>query len=93
MIAKCSAAFHGDGVDPHHKLGWMVRSSLETNSPHANAAVHGDGLTSLQFRRTAGGATEELKSELTGADVIQLERSSLCLRRAGDYQCSFMGAR
>jgi TolB protein len=36
--------------------------------------VHGDGLTSLQFRRTAGANTEELKSTLTAADVIQLER-------------------
>ena len=36
--------------------------------------MHGDGLTSLQFRRTKGGATEEVKSSLKGADVIQLER-------------------
>src|SRR5262249_14378153 len=36
--------------------------------------VHGDGLTSLQFRRPKGGVTEELKSSLTAADIIQLER-------------------
>jgi Tol biopolymer transport system component len=74
FILRTQAHLLGEGVDPHRKLGWMVRTGLETDSPHINAAVHGDGLTSLQFRRTAGGDTEELKSELIGADVIQLER-------------------
>jgi dipeptidyl aminopeptidase/acylaminoacyl peptidase len=74
FILRTRAAFEGQGVDPHRKLGWMVRSSLDANSPHINAVVHGDGLTSLQFRRRAGGQTEELRSKLTAADVIQLER-------------------
>ena len=74
FILQTRAQFVGKGVDPHRKIGWIVRSSLEANSPHANAAVHGDGLVSLQFRRTTGGATEEVKSSLRGADVIQLER-------------------
>ena len=64
----------GKGVDPHRKFGWMIRSTLDSGSAHVSAAVHGDGLTSLQFRRTTGGLTEEVKSPLTGADVIQLER-------------------
>ena len=74
FILTTKAELVGQGVDLHRKLGWMVRSTLDTNSPHVNAAVHGDGLTSLQFRRTVGAVTEELKSTLTGADVIQLER-------------------
>ena len=61
-------------MNAHRKLGWMVRPNLAPESPHINAVVHGDGLTSLQFRRTAGAMTEEIRSELTGADVIQLER-------------------
>jgi Tol biopolymer transport system component len=36
--------------------------------------VHGDGLTSLQYRPATGDSTKEIKSKLTGADVIQLER-------------------
>ena len=31
-----------------------MRTSLDADSPYADAAVHGDGLTSLQFRRTKG---------------------------------------
>src|SRR5205807_8640658 len=47
------------------------------NAAHVTAALHGNGLMSLQFRRTAGGTTEEQKSRdsLPNADaVIQLER-------------------
>ncbi|WP_347158086.1 TolB family protein [Pontibacter chitinilyticus] len=62
------------GVDPHRKVGWMVRSTLDGNSPHVNAVVHGDGLTSLQYREAKGDSTKEIKSKLSGADVIQLER-------------------
>ncbi|ADB37957.1 TolB family protein [Spirosoma linguale] len=74
FILYTRAALVGKGVDPHRKVGWMVRSSLDGKSPHINAVEHGDGLTSLQFRRTAGANTEEIRSKITGADVIQLER-------------------
>ncbi len=74
FILRANVAFMGRGVEAHRKIGWMVRSSLDTNSKHINAVLHGDGLTSLQFRHTASGVTEEKKSALTHADVIQLER-------------------
>lgn len=74
FILTARARFVGEGVNAHRKLGWIVRASLDARAPHINAVVHGDGLTSLQFRRTAGAQTEESKSALTGADVIQLER-------------------
>src|SRR6201985_1473855 len=74
FILRTNAAFIGKGVEDHRKIGLMVRSSLDTNSKHINAVVHGDGLTSLQYRRTVSGVTEEMKSALTHADVIQLER-------------------
>lgn len=64
----------GKGVDPHRKFGWMIRTSLDSASAYAGAVVHGDGLTSLQFRRTAGAQTEQVESPVKGADVIQLER-------------------
>jgi TolB protein len=51
-----------------------VRRTLDAGSPYVDATVHGDGLTSLQFRRAAGAATEELPSTLKAPDVIQLER-------------------
>lgn len=69
----------GKGVDPHRKFGWMIRSALDSSAMHASAAVHGDGLVSLQFRKTPGGQTEQVQSPIKGADVIQLER------RGGTY--------
>jgi tricorn protease-like protein len=74
LILTARARFLGDGVDPHRKLGWIARKTLDADSPYVDVAVHGDGLTSLQFRRTAGGDTEEVKSSLRAAEVIQLER-------------------
>jgi TolB protein len=88
FILRTEAHFIGKGVEPHRKLGWIVRSSLNSNSPHVNAAVHGDGLTSLQFRKTAGGITDEVKSPLNGAGIIQLERKGdryiMSVARFGD---------
>ncbi len=74
FIVYTRARFVGQGVDPHRKLGWMARASLDGASAHISAAVHGDGLTSLQYRRSRAAQTEEQKSSLTHADVIQLER-------------------
>jgi TolB protein len=74
FILRTNAAFIGKGTELHRKFGWMVRQSLDGNSAHVNAVVHGDGLTSLQYRKTAGAITEEQKSAQTFADVVQLER-------------------
>src|SRR2546425_6711859 len=74
FILTARARFNGPGVEPHRKLGWSVRSSLASGSPHVTAAVHGDGLVALQFRRSAGSATEEVRSPVARADVVQLER-------------------
>jgi WD40 repeat protein len=74
FILQTRVELVGTGVDPHRKLGWIVRASLDADSPYADAVVHGDGLTALQYRRTKGAETEEVKSEASGPDVLQLER-------------------
>lgn len=74
FILQAQVEFLSNGVDPHRKVGWMIRHSLEPNSPHINAVVHGDGLTSLQYRKTPGNITEQVVSESKGPDVLQLER-------------------
>lgn len=74
FILRAKMRFIGDGVDPHRKLGWILRNSLNDDSPHVNATVHGDGLTALQYRRIRGGETEEKQADSKAPDVIQLER-------------------
>ncbi len=79
FLLATSAHFLGSGVEPHRKFGWTIRASLDAGSPHAAAAVHGDGLMSLQFRRVVGGPTAELKAPVALAGgtpevQVQLER-------------------
>jgi TolB protein len=74
FIVTMRAGFIGAGVNPHRKLGWMARTSLETGSPEVSTGIHGDGLVSLQFRRAPGQVTGEVRAPIQGADVIQLER-------------------
>tara|TARA_R110001583_G_C5649747_1_gene408612 strand:- start:229 stop:1773 length:1545 start_codon:yes stop_codon:yes gene_type:complete len=74
FILRTHIKFVGEGVDPHRKIGWIVRNNLSGNSAHVNASIHGDGLTSLQYRKSDGGITEEVESTDKGPDVVQLER-------------------
>ena len=74
FIVRAQVAFEGKGVDPHRKVGWDVRSGLGHSSAHVVAAVHGDGLTSLQFREKDGADTNEYRMQINAPDVIQLER-------------------
>ena len=74
FIVQTMAEFVGEGAESHRKLGVIVRASLDPRSPHINACRHGDGLTSLQFRRGEGGTTEEKRLEIRGPDIIQLAR-------------------
>ena len=74
FILRANVKFLGKGVNAHRKLGWIVRNKLSSNSAHANACVHGDGLTSLQYRQTPGADTEEVQSDVQAPDVVQLER-------------------
>lgn len=64
----------GEGKNPHRKAGWMIRQSMDEDSPYADAVVHGDGLTSLQFRTAKAGQTEETKSPLSAPAFIRIER-------------------
>jgi TolB protein len=74
FLLRTNAAFFGKGVDPRRKWGWMVRNSLTGDSKHVSAVVHGDGLTSMQYRPGVAANTEEIKSGLKAADVVQLEK-------------------
>jgi len=82
FILTADMELQGEGVDPHRKIGWMIRTSLEDDSAYVDVAVHGDGLTSMQYRADKGGDTEELRSTVKAPNVVQLER------RAGRFYMS-----
>ncbi|MGO9259956.1 MAG: TolB family protein [Bryobacteraceae bacterium] len=66
--------FVGAGAVAHRKAMLMVRQNLNADSPYADAALHGDGLTALQYRAAAAAVTQEVRSPLTAPMRIRLER-------------------
>jgi len=74
FILQAEVEFMGKGVEAHRKCGWIVKNSLNANSMHVNASVHGDGLTCLQYRKSIGSETEQIISRDSFPDIIQLER-------------------
>ena len=52
----------------------MVRQSLDPGSPMVDVAVHGDGLTSLQFREAQGGPTKEIQSMTAKPERVRLDK-------------------
>jgi len=74
FIIQTRLRFIGKGHERHRKTGLMIRQSPAFDSPMVACTVHGDGLTSLQYRRRKGEDIEELKFSVTGPDVLQLEK-------------------
>ncbi len=66
--------FIGAGAVEHRKAALMIRQSLDADAAYADIALHGDGLTSLQFRRTAHANTEEIRSPVIRPVRIRIER-------------------
>lgn len=82
VMVTADIRFQGQGGDPHRKAVLMIRQSLDADSPYADAALHGDGLTSLQFRDEKGGRTQEVQSNVTGPVRLRLTR------RGNDFSMS-----
>lgn len=68
----------GEGVDPHRKACLIIRQNLDTASVYVDAALHGDGLTSIQYREMPGDITREVQSNITSPGRVRIEK-------IGDY--------
>ena len=66
--------FVGEGGNPHRKAALLIRQGLEPDAAYADAVVHGDGLTSLQYREERGGETREIQSNLKGPRRLRIEK-------------------
>jgi TolB protein len=67
-------AFVGTGGNHHRKAVLMIRQSLDGASKGVDIAQHGDGLTSLQFRATDGGADHEIQSNIVAPQTVRIEK-------------------
>jgi TolB protein len=74
-----TANFSFEGInDVHRKAGWMVRASTSDDAVMIGGFLHGDGLTSLQWREQAGqemvSPDNEIQAPKRHYEIIQLER-------------------
>ena len=78
FILTANFEFVGEGTDPHRKVGLMVRETVEDNSAHASATLHGDGLTLLQWRPLKGSfmrdPQDQIFSPKPAYNILQIER-------------------
>jgi TolB protein len=75
--------FLGTNGNPHRKACLVIRQSLDPDSVYVDVAQHGVGLTSLQYRETAGGTTHEIQSNISMPARVGLEKH-------GDYFTMFV---
>jgi TolB protein len=64
--------------NPHKKAVLMIRQNLDADSPYADVALHGNGMTALQYRDEKGGLTREIQSNLSGPRRLRIAKR-------GDY--------
>ena len=63
----------------------MIRQSLDADSPYADACLHANGLTAIQWRDTKGDVTYETQAQANGPKRIRLEKR-------GDYLSMSFGS-
>lgn len=74
FMIKAKIAFVGEGTAAHRKIGIMARDHFNTDSRYADACVHGDELTSLQFRSEDGDQTDQVVLSSHHPTDIQFQR-------------------
>ena len=77
-------SFVTKGGNEHRKAVLMIRQTLDADSVYADVALHGDGLTSLQYRDEKGGATHEIQSNISAPERLRIEKR-------GDYVYMWLG--
>jgi TolB protein len=78
--------FLGEGKNPHRKAVLIIRQSLEADSPYVDIALHGVGLTSLQYREAQGADTHEIQANISSPHTLLLEKH-------GEYFSMLLGTR
>jgi dipeptidyl aminopeptidase/acylaminoacyl peptidase len=74
VTLSADMTFPETGGDPHKKAVLMIRQSLSADAAYADAALHGNGLASLQWRDENGGATHEIQSNVSGPKRLRIQK-------------------
>jgi hypothetical protein len=71
-------SFANTGGNAHKKAVLMFRQSLDSDSPYADVALHGNGMTALQYRDERGALTREVQFNLSAPARLRIVKQ-------GDY--------
>jgi TolB protein len=74
VALNADITFTGSGGNEHRKAVVMVRQSLDADSAYADVALHGNGLTSLQYRDAKGALTHEIQANVNGPARVRIEK-------------------
>jgi len=74
VTLAADVALSGGEGNAHRKAVLVIRQTLDPDSGYASAALHGDGLTSLQSRRVKGDLTHEIQANVSGPARLRIER-------------------
>lgn len=74
FMVRATIQFVGKGAAEHRKIGIIAREKLTTDSKYADACVHGDILSSLQYRPNDGANTEQVTVLTYHPTDIEFER-------------------
>ena len=78
VALEADVVLTGTGSNPNRKAGLIIRQSLDPDAPYVDAVIHGDGLTSMQYREVKGGPTREIRSNVSAPERIRIDKD-------GDY--------
>jgi hypothetical protein len=62
------------GASPHRKALLMFRQTLDFDAVYADAALHGNGETALQYRDSPGNTTQDIEFNSSMPKTIRLEK-------------------
>jgi TolB protein len=72
--------FPAQGKEPHRKACLVFRQDLDADSAYVDVALHGDGLTSLQFRHSKGDLTHEVQIRDSNPQGLLIEKKGKYVR-------------
>ena len=88
VTLAADVAFPKAGGNAHRKACLLIRQSLEPDAAYADAALHGDGLTSLQYREERNTRTYEIQASISRPKRLRIEKRgqyvSMSVAREGE---------
>ena len=74
VAVTANITFVGSGGNPHRKAVLMLRQSLQSGAATADIAVHGVGMTALQFRDASNADAHEIQADVSAPAMVRIEK-------------------